>query len=107
MSTTTTPITNKTECTVQQSNNARLVANNGLCTSVDSYPRERCSGQCESDSGDQCTCCSVGTTYLQPIVFNCFVNGSKNITEQKTIEIRRIQSCNCNVCSGGISMNRK
>jgi hypothetical protein len=94
-------------CSVRQYDSAPLRINNNQCVSQENVPRERCSGQCESDSGDQCTCCSVGKTYLQPIVFDCLVNGSQNVTEQKTVEIRRIQSCNCNVCSGGISNNGK
>ncbi|CAF1321223.1 unnamed protein product [Adineta steineri] len=100
--TTTTPITNTTRCTVQQFDSSPLKVNNGQCTSRDSFPRERCSGQCESDSMRQCTCCSVGETYVQSVVFDCFANGSPTVTEQKTIQIRRIKSCNCNVCSGGI-----
>ncbi len=94
-------------CSVRQYDSAPLRINNNQCVSRDNVPRERCSGQCESDSGDQCTCCSVGQTYLQPIVFDCLVNGSQNVTEQRTVEIRRIQSCNCNVCSGGTSNNGK
>jgi hypothetical protein len=104
---TATPITNTTKCTMQQFDNAPLRINNNQCVSRQNVPRERCSGQCKSDSGDQCTCCSVGETYLQPIIFDCFVNGLQSVTEQRTVEIRRIQSCNCNVCSGGITYNRK
>jgi hypothetical protein len=104
---TTTPITNTTECTMQQYDNGPLKVNNGQCVSRESFPRERCGGYCESNNSDQCKCCSVGTTYVQSVLFDCFVDGSKTITEEKTVEIRRIQSCNCNVCSGGISNNGK
>jgi hypothetical protein len=103
---TTTPITNTTECTMQQFNNAPLVVNNGQCISRDSFPRERCGGYCESDSSDQCKCCSVGTTYLQSVVFNCFTDSSKTITEEKIIQIRRIQSCNCNICHDSCSVRQ-
>lgn len=94
-------------CSVRQYDSAPLRIDNNQCISRENIPRERCSGQCESDSADQCTCCSVGTTYLQPYEFDCFVNGSSTVIEQRTVQIRRIQSCNCNVCSGGVSNERK
>ena len=94
-------------CSVRQYDSAPLRINNNQCISRENIPKERCSGQCESDSADQCTCCSVGTTYLQSMVFDCFVNGSSTVTEERTVEIRRIQSCNCNVCAGGVSNDRK
>ena len=86
-------------CAVWQYDSAPLRINNNQCVSRENIPRERCSGHCESDGHDQSTCCSVAKTYLQPIVFDCLINGSSNVTEQKTMEVRRIQSCNCNACS--------
>ncbi|CAF2527114.1 unnamed protein product [Rotaria sp. Silwood2] len=103
---TTTPTTNTTVCTMQQYEYAPLKANNGQCISRESFPRERCGGYCDSDSNDQCKCCSIGTTYLQSVLFDCFVNGSKTITEEKTIQIRRIQSCSCNICRDSCSVRQ-
>jgi hypothetical protein len=97
---TTTP-SNITNCTVQEYGKAPLQINNNQCVSRESITRERCGGYCQSDSGDQCTCCSVGTTYLQPVIFDCLGNGSESVTVEKTIQIQRIQTCQCNVCHGG------
>ncbi|UJR29915.1 hypothetical protein I4U23_017463 [Adineta vaga] len=95
------------KCSVHQFDSAPLRINKDQCISRENIPRERCSGQCESDSDDQCTCCSVGETYLQPVIFDCFVDGLQNEPVQKTVEIRRIRSCNCNVCSGSTSNSGK
>ncbi|CAM4824262.1 unnamed protein product [Rotaria magnacalcarata] len=94
----TTVVTNNTRCTMQQFSNTPIKANNGRCISRQSVPREHCGGYCESDSDYECKCCSIGTTYLQPVLFDCLVNGSKTVTEEKMIDIRRIQTCSCNVC---------
>ncbi|CAF1584220.1 unnamed protein product, partial [Adineta ricciae] len=102
----TTPITNTTECTMQQFDNAPIKVNNGQCVSRSSFPRERCGGYCESDSSDQCKCCGVGTTYVQSVLFDCFVDGSTTETVEKTIQIRRIQSCSCNVCHDKCSVRQ-
>lgn len=103
---TTTPKSNSSTCEVQQSGKAQLKINNGQCISRKQFARERCGGSCASNSDDQCKCCSVGATHSESVVFDCFVNGSTTVTEEKTIEIRRISSCNCNVCRDGCSVRR-
>ncbi|CAF3717462.1 unnamed protein product, partial [Rotaria socialis] len=94
----TTPITNNTQCAMQQFSNAPIKVNNGRCISRQSFPQEHCGGYCKSDSDYECKCCSIGTTYLQSVLFDCLVDGSKSVTEEKMIDVRRIQSCSCNEC---------
>ena len=104
--TTTSTTTNSTECTMQQTGEETIVVNNGLCRSRDRFPRERCGGYCESDSNDQCKCCGVATTRTQAVVFDCFTDNSKTKSEQRTIEIRRIESCSCNICQDRCSVRQ-
>ena len=85
-------------CAVRQVELAPLKIEQNRCLSRESIPKERCGGECPSDSHGQCRCCSVGKTYLRPYVFDCLLNGTRNGTEQKTVQIRRIQSCNCRRC---------
>ena len=92
-------------CSVRQFDKAPLKINQDQCVSRENIPKERCGGNCRSDSSDQCTCCSISKTYLQPFVFDCSVNGARNVTEQKTVNIQRIQTCNCNACTKGTSNN--
>ena len=103
---TTTPKSNSTTCEVQQFDKAPLKINNGQCTSRLQFARERCGGSCLSNSDEQCKCCSIGTTHLESVVFDCFVDGSTTVTEEKIIQIRRISSCNCNVCRDGCAVRR-
>lgn len=87
-----------TNCTVREYNKVPLRVENNRCVSRDTVPEQRCVGSCIDSNDEECKCCSVGTTILQPMVFDCFTDNTMRNREQRIIRIKRIQSCQCHVC---------
>lgn len=81
----------------------------GGCISEKYVHEEVCRGGCPSFeaidmltgeiSAKECTCCTPDVFYMESIVLDCY-NRTTKVASQRTIQVRRIQSCKCMPCLG-------